>query len=129
LIVRRCRRTRDNRFEIREQLERQLQPLGQAVTSVLQPRTGDRILDVGFGIARTPRALAHAVGSSGEVVGLELLQAAVDVLRDDPDLPENVTLLCGDAQTYPFEERAFDAIFSRFGLMFFADPMSIYTRT
>lgn len=94
--------------------------------SALQPRPGERILDVGFGIARTPSALAQTVGPSGEVVGIELLQAAVDVLHSDPDLPPNVTLLCGDAQTYPFEERAFDAIFSRFGVMFFADPTSAF---
>jgi ubiquinone/menaquinone biosynthesis C-methylase UbiE len=86
----------------------------------LQPR--ERILDVGVGIGSTPRALSRAVGSSGGVVAIELLQAAVDVLRAEPDLPGNVTLLCGDAQAYPFEERAFDAIFSRFGVMFFADP-------
>lgn len=94
--------------------------------SALQPRQGERILDVGFGIARTPSALAQTVGPSGEVVGIELMQAAVDVLRSDPDLPENVTLLCGDAQTYPFQERAFDAIFSRFGVMFFGDPTSAF---
>jgi ubiquinone/menaquinone biosynthesis C-methylase UbiE len=113
-------------LEIREQLEQQLEPLGEAAMSALQPRPGERILDVGFGIARTPSALARTVGSSGEVVGIELLQAAVDVLRSDPDLSENVTLLCGDAQTYPFEEGAFDAIFSRFGVMFFPDPTSAF---
>jgi ubiquinone/menaquinone biosynthesis C-methylase UbiE len=94
--------------------------------SALQPRPGERILDVGFGIARTPSALAQIVGPSGEVVGIEVLQAAVDVLRSDHDLPENVKLLCGDAQTYSFEEGAFDAIFSRFGVMFFADPTSAF---
>jgi ubiquinone/menaquinone biosynthesis C-methylase UbiE len=113
-------------LEIREQLERQLEPLGQAVLSALRLQPGERILDVGFGIARTPHALAHAVGSSGEVVGIELLQAAVDILRDDPDLPKNITLLCGDAQTYSFGERAFEAIFSRFGVMFFPDATSAF---
>jgi SAM-dependent methyltransferase len=63
------------------------------------------------------------VGPRGEVVGIDLLQAAVDVLRNDPELSENVTLLCGDAQIYPFDDGAFDAVFSRFGVMFFADPI------
>ena len=94
--------------------------------TALQPLTGARVLDVGCGIGSTPCALARAVGSNGHVVGVELLQAAVDVLRRDADLPQNVTLLCADAQTHPFEQGAFDAIFSRFGVMFFADPENAF---
>lgn len=113
-------------LEIREQLEQQLEPLGRLAIEALRPRLGERVLDVGFGISRTPRTLAQSVGSGGQVVGIELLQVAVEVVRNDLDLPANVTLLCGDAETYTFEESTFDAIFSRFGLMFFADPTSAF---
>lgn len=90
--------------------------------AALHPSLGERILDVGCGIGGTPRTLAQAVGPNGQVVAMDLLQAAVDVARADPGLPTNVTFLCGDAQSYPFEPASFDAVFSRFGLMFFADP-------
>lgn len=90
----------------------------------LQP--GDRVLDLGCGIGGTPIALAEAVGSSGRVVGLELLQSAVDVSRADPGLPETVTFICGDAETYPMPPAAFDAVFSRFGVMFFTDSIRAF---
>jgi SAM-dependent methyltransferase len=114
-------------LEIREPLERQLEPLGQAVIAAMQPLPGERVLDIGCGIGGTPLALARAVGSSGQVVGADLLQAAIDVARRDPGLPKNVTFLCGDVQSYPFQTGSFDAAFSRFGVMFFADPVAAFS--
>ena len=111
---------------IRGPLERQLQPLGTAALWALGLRLGERVLDVGCGIGGTPRALAGRVGPDGQVIAIELLQAAVDVLSADPDPPPNVRLICGDAQTWPFEPAAFDAVFSRFGVMFFADPEAAF---
>lgn len=113
-------------LEIREQLERQLEPLGQAAMMTLRLTPGERVLDVGCGIGGTPAALARAVGANGQVVGLELLQAAVEVVKRDPDLPKTVFFECGDAQTYPFAPGSFDAVFSRFGMMFFADPSAAF---
>jgi len=110
-------------LEIREPLERQLEPLGEVVMATLQPLPGERVLDIGCGIGGTPLALSRAVGPTGRVVGADLLQAAIDVARRDPDLPENVTFLCGDVQSYPFDGSSFDAAFSRFGVMFFTDPV------
>ena len=73
-----------------------------------------------------PAALARAVGPNGRVVGLELLQDAVKVAELDTGLPRNVSFECGDAQTYPFKPGAFDAVFSRFGMMFFDDPCAAF---
>lgn len=83
---------------------------------------GERVLDVGCGVGGTPTDLAQAVGPSGWVVGLELLPAAVEAARRTEGLPANVSFECGDAQTIPLAPGAFDAIFSRFGMMFFAKP-------
>jgi SAM-dependent methyltransferase len=114
-------------LEIREPLERQLEPLGQAVMAALLPLPGELVLDIGCGIGGTPLALARAVGSSGQVVGADVLQAAIDVARRDPDLPQSVTFICGDVQSYPFRTGSFDAAFSRFGVMFFADPVAAFS--
>ncbi len=113
--------------EIREPLERQLEPLGQAVMTAMQLLPGERVLDIGCGIGGTPLALARAVGPSGHVVGVDLLQAAIDVAQRDPSLPKNVTLRCGDVQSYSFPTGSFDAAFSRFGVMFFADPVAAFS--
>ena len=113
-------------LEIRKPLERQLEPLGRAAMDALRPAPGERVLDVGCGVGATPFALARAVGPAGEVVGVDPLQAAVEVARGDPEAPGNVAFVCGDAQSYPFEPASFDAVFSRFGVMFFADPVAAF---
>ncbi len=94
--------------------------------AAIKPLPGEHILDIGCGVGGTPRALAGMVGPSGRVVGMDLLQAAIDVVQRDPGLLENVSFLCGDAQSYPFHPGSFDAAFSRFGVMFFADPIAAF---
>lgn len=110
-------------LEIREPLERQLAPLGRAAMQTLALTGGERVLDVGCGVGGTPAELALAVGSFGSVVGLELLPAAVEAAKRTEGLPANVSFECGDAQTFPLNPGSFDAIFSRFGMMFFAQPV------
>jgi len=113
-------------LEIREALERQLEPLGAAAMAALRPGPAERVLDVGCGIGGTPLALARAVGPEGRVVGFDLLEAAVAVMRGEPDLPGHLSFACGDAETYPFEAGAFDGVYSRFGLAFFDDPAAAF---
>lgn len=108
-------------LEIREPLERQLAPLVGIAIAALGLRPGEHVLDIGCGIGGTPKALARAVGPDGQVVALDLLHAAIDVAASDADFPANIVFACGDAQHYPFEPASFDAVFSRFGVMFFDD--------
>lgn len=111
-------------LEIREPIERQLAPLGNAAIEALDLKPGEHVLDLGCGIGGTPVALAAAVGPLGRIAALDLLPAAIGVLARDADLPTNVSLLVGDAQHYPFVRATFDAVFSRFGVMFFDDPVA-----
>lgn len=111
---------------VREPLERQLEPLGQAVIAQLRLRPGEQVLDIGCGIGGTPSALADVVGPSGKVVGVDVLQAALDVMRADASVPPNISFIQGDAEVYPFAQASFDAAFSRFGVMFFSDPVAAF---
>jgi len=113
-------------LEIREPLQRQLGPLGRAAIEELRPRAGDRILDVGCGIGDTPAELAQAVGPGGAVVGIDPLSAAIETMGSDPAQPPNVHFMHGDAEVYPFAPASFDAAYSRFGVMFFADPVAAF---
>jgi len=112
---------------IREPLERQLEPLGRAAIDQLQLSAGDRVLDIGFGIGSTPAALAQTVGPSGKVVGIDVLPAALAVMRSDANCSPSVSFLHGDAEVYPFAPGSFDAAFSRFGVMFFSDPTAAFS--
>ena len=113
-------------LEIREPLERQLEPLGRAAILQLRLRTGDHVLDVGSGIGSTPLTLAQLVGPNGKVVGIDVLNAALDVMRSEASGVQNLSFLEGDAEIYPFAPGSFDAAFSRFGVMFFADPVGAF---
>lgn len=110
---------------VREPLERQLAPIGRVVIDRLALQAGEHVLDLGCGIARTTETLAHIVGPGGRVTGVDLLPAAIDVrVPETAHLPQ-VDHAVGDARTMVFNDR-YDAIFSRFGVMFFADPVAAF---
>lgn len=109
-------------LEVREPLERQLAPIGQAVIDRLSLVPGDHVLDIGCGIARSTETLAHIVGPGGHVTGVDLLPAAIDVRSGETAHLPHVDHRVGDAQTLVFKDR-YDVAFSRFGVMFFADPV------
>lgn len=107
-------------------LDRQLAPLGAAAQAALAPQPGERILDVGCGCGATSLDLAAAVGPSGAVTGLDISRPMLEIARGRSKDLGNVSFIEADAQTYAFEPGAYDAIFSRFGVMFFADPVAAF---
>jgi SAM-dependent methyltransferase len=87
----------------------------------------DRVVDVGCGGGWTTREAARlAVG--GSVLGVDVSAAAVararEAARDEG--VRNVAFECGDAQVHPFPAGEFDLAISRFGTMFFADPVAAF---
>lgn len=88
----------------------------------------DRVLDVGCGAGRTAR-LAARRARLGRTVGLDLSEPMLARARDAAEGGERGPLdfRHGDAQVHPFEEAAFDAVISCYGVMFFADPLAAFT--
>lgn len=109
-----------------EPLDRQLSPLGLRAMAALAPRPGERVLDVGCGAGQTLVQLAQMVGPDGAVVGVDIEPLMIDLARRRTvDWPQ-VSLLEDDAQTVALPAGAFDALFSRFGVMVFADPVAAF---
>ena len=113
--------------EVREPLERQLAPLGRRALTALAPRPGESVLDIGCGGGETTLDLARAVAPDGAVVGIDLSAAVLAFARRTAEGWERVRFVQADAQLFPFEPAAFDAAFSRFGVMFFTDPIAAFT--
>jgi SAM-dependent methyltransferase len=89
---------------------------------------GERVLDIGCGNGLTSRDAARAAGEQGEVLGVDLsgpMLALAAQLAKDEGLG-NVRFEQGDAQVYPFPAGGFDLAMSRFGVMFFADPVTAF---
>lgn len=112
--------------EFQDGLDRQAGPLGRRAMAALAPAPGERILDIGCGAGQTSLELAQAVGAAGAVLGLDLSEPLLDIARRRAAGVAGLELRQGDAQTFPFEPGAFDAAFSRFGVMFFADPPAAF---
>ena len=87
-------------------------------------REGDRVLDVGCGFGDTAIQLARRVGPSGSVLGIDCCAVFLETARKDAAAAgvDNIAFIEGDAQLYPFEPE-YDFCFSRFGAMFFENPV------
>ena len=87
----------------------------------LQP--GERVLDIGCGPGTTAIELAGRVAPDGEVVGVDVSGAmiAAATRRTKAAGVANVRFVAADAQSEPLGQD-FDAVYSRFGVMFFSDP-------
>lgn len=109
-------------------LDRQLEPLGDEAMRVLRPQPDERVLDIGCGCGQTSVALAAKVGSGGAVVAADISRPMLEVARRRP-LPDGAALpefREADAQSDELGDGAFDAAFSRFGVMFFSDPVAAF---
>jgi SAM-dependent methyltransferase len=112
--------------EIREALELQLAPLGRRSLEALAPRPGESILDIGCGGGETTLDLARAVAPDGTVVGVDISAGVLAFAQAAAEGCERVRFIQADAQLFPFERSSFDAGFSRFGVMFFADTVAAF---
>src|SRR5689334_20742768 len=110
--------------ELQDRLDRQLDSLGRAALAALGPRAGEHVLDVGCGSGQATLQLADAVSPGGRVLGIDISEPLLAAARHRNRNPR-VSFLRADAQTHPFEQ-PFDAIYSRFGVMFFADPVAAF---
>jgi SAM-dependent methyltransferase/predicted alpha/beta hydrolase family esterase len=88
----------------------------------------DRILDIGCGTGETTRDAARAA-RSGSALGVDISEDMLERARrrSVEQGVANVAFERGDAQLHPFPRAHFDLIISRFGVMFFADPVAAFT--
>jgi len=86
---------------------------------------GAKVLDVGCGWGDTAIELARMVGPTGSVLGLDCCDLFLQKGRADARAAglTNVTFVAADVQSYPFAPE-YDFAFSRFGMMFFSNPVA-----
>jgi SAM-dependent methyltransferase len=105
-----------------------LAPVDDILLSAADIATGERALDVGCGRGVTTRAVAAIAGPAGAVTGLDISPTLITEAETTPLEPGSapITWITADAATHPFLPGAFDAVVSRFGIMFFDDPVDAF---
>ncbi|HTW51559.1 MAG TPA: methyltransferase domain-containing protein [Stellaceae bacterium] len=93
------------------------------------PQPGERVLDIGCGTGATAIPFAQAVAPSGHVTGIDISEPMLDQARENIAKAgvSNIALIRADAQAQRFPADSFDLLISRFGVMFFADPVAAFT--
>lgn len=115
-------------FNRTEFYDAELRRLDERFRAWLKIGPRDRVLDIGCGAGQSSRDAARAA-RAGSVVGVDLSEEMLGVARRrsaDEGL-RNVAFELGDAQHHPFPAAHFDLCISRFGAMFFADPIAAFT--
>ncbi len=107
---------------------RMLDEPGRHLADAAGLQRGERVLDVGCGCGDSTLAAGGAVGPTGRVLGVDLSPAQLDVARDRAAARgfDQVEVRVADAGEEDLGER-FDAVISRLGVMFFADPVAAFT--
>jgi SAM-dependent methyltransferase len=111
-----------------DRLDRMIGPLGLATMDALAPATGERIADIGCGCGQTSVELARRVGERGDILGVDISVPMLRVARARADRAgvANARFLEADAQAHPFAPGSAERVFSRFGVMFFSDPIAAF---
>ena len=114
-------------IELQELIEQTYKPIEDLLTDVVSAGAPRRVLDVGCGPGSTTLAVARRLGSRVECTGADISEPMIAAARSRGDrerLP--VRFICANVQDHPFEPASFDTIMSRFGVMFFDDPVQAF---
>jgi SAM-dependent methyltransferase len=108
-------------------VDRMLEPFAAMILRAAALRPGAHVLDVGCGCGATTLAAARLV-APGQAVGIDLSGPMLGRATAGAAAAglANAVFLQGDAQVHPLEPGRFDTVISRFGTMFFADPVAAF---
>jgi SAM-dependent methyltransferase len=114
--------------KLQTRLDRLFQPLTEVALDHAAPQPGERAIDIGCGCGATVLELARRVGTGGHVLGIDISAPMLNLARRRATEAgySQATLIEADLATYGFPSQSFDLAFSRFGVMFFADPVAAF---
>lgn len=109
--------------------ESTIAPIGEALLLQAAYQPGERVVDIGCGGGATSLAIAERVAPNGEVLGIDVSPdlVAATIGRASRAGVSNAHFICADAGTVALDSAPYDRLCSRFGSMFFADPVTAFT--
>ncbi len=103
------------------------EPVERRLTDEVARGGGNRVLDIGCGTGATTVAIARRLGPGAECTGIDVSEPMVEASRRRAERTGvDARFELADAQTRQFTEGEFDLVVSRWGVMFFADPVAAF---
>lgn len=99
-----------------------LAPVSEVLIDRAAVKAGEKVIDIGCGCGSTSFDLAKLVDTGGHVTGVDISEPMLKRARELAPDGAPVTFVLADATVYPFIPASADLLFSRFGVMFFAQP-------
>jgi len=108
--------------------EEMIAPIGDALLARADYQAGETVIDLGCGGGATTLAIGTAVAPSGKVMGVDISPDLVAAAQERAARSgaTNIAFTCADASTVTLAEAPYDRLFSRFGSMFFENPLSAF---
>jgi SAM-dependent methyltransferase len=103
-----------------------LAPVAELALARAAARPGERVIDVGCGCGATTEALVERVAPGGTVLAADVSAPMLGRAQERLAGRAGVAFVCADAAAHPFAPGAADLLFSRFGVMFFGDPVAAF---
>ena len=103
-----------------------LGPVADLLIDRAKPAPGERVIDVGCGSGATAIAFGRKVAPTGHVLGIDISGPMLERARQTAPKELPIEFALADATVHPFEPASFDLLASRFGVMFFADPVASF---
>ncbi len=113
--------------DAQELLDQMFKRLEELLVDTVGAGSWHRVLDVGCGAGGTTLAVARRLGANGHCTGADVSEPMIAAARARAEQEGTpASFILGDVQTHPFERAIYDAIISRFGVMFFNDPVQAF---
>ena len=113
--------------EMRAALDLLFRPFEDLLIEALSASSARHVLDVGCGTGSTTLAVARALGTNGRCTGIDISGPMIDTARARAEREATpARFIRASAQAHAFEPASFDMIISRFGVMFFGDPVQAF---
>jgi ubiquinone/menaquinone biosynthesis C-methylase UbiE len=113
---------------LQDRIDALFTPLTARALEAASPQPGEHVIDVGCGCGATVLELARLVGPQGRVLGVDVSEPMAARARQRIAAAGfgNAQVLVSDASAHAFESGRASLLFSRFGVMFFADPAAAF---
>jgi SAM-dependent methyltransferase len=103
--------------------------IAEMLADVAAARGAERVLDVGCGVGATTLAIARRLGSGASCTGVDISGPMIAAARERVAYEDHPPrFLLADAAAHSFKDGEFDLLVSRFGVMFFDDPVAAFAR-